>query len=434
MRAAGDTWSRRLSARVGAQVLADVSTTFAVNIYGAAAAFAAGSLLAHWLGPTLRGVFELGLFAANGGALLLGLGLNVPTTVFVANDRERGGWAFWSGVWITLGWAAVATAGAVGAGRLGWLSHYRVSGPLVVAVIAVFVGQQFAQLANGLLVGLGRIHRQNVAVAVRWTLYLGSLIGLSWALTPRAPVALVAYSLGPICASLFAWSQVPRDERPRVRSKLPPGTRRQVIWFAVRAQLANAFQFASYRFDVLLVGLWVGEAGLGVYAVGVMFSEALWLLPNAVGTVLLSHTSRFSRAESDRRIGSVFTIAFSLVIVGALLLGSLAVVITRFYLGSRYALVPAVTWLLMPGAVMLSGSKILANELVARGFPGVNTIVALGGAIITLTADVLLIPGSGILGAAIASSIGYSASFVMTLTAFRRRARGPLILRRGHEA
>ena len=80
----------RLLAPIGGRVALEVGSTFLGNAYAALAAFAGGTLLAHWLGPELRGTFELGLFAANSGLLVLGLGLNVPTTVFVANQPASG--------------------------------------------------------------------------------------------------------------------------------------------------------------------------------------------------------------------------------------------------------------------------------------------------------------------------------------------------------
>ena len=414
-------WLRAPLRRVSSQVVADVSSTLVGNAYGAGVAFAAGAVLAHWLGPERRGVVELGLFAANAGTLLLGLGMNVPTTVFVAKDPPRGWWAFRTGVTVTV--ASMLLGGLVLA--LPYVGLYsRLTGEtgLVTSVIAVFGGLQLMQLANGLLVGLGHIHRQNIVVAVRWTIYFVFLLTLTALSLPRPFLALGAYAAGPLIAAVFAWRFVPRTLRPpSLAGRLAPRQRWEVLWFGLRAQFANVFQFASYRFDVLLVGLWVGKGGLGVYAVGVMFAEALWLLPNAAGTVLLSHTSRFSREESDRRIGSVFGVVAGLVVLGALALGGLAVAVTRLYLGPKYGGVPAVTWLLLPGAVALSGTKILSNDLVARGFPGINTAIAFVGAITTLAADVLLIPRAGILGASVASSIGYSASFVMTLNAFRKR-------------
>ncbi len=76
----------------------------------------------------------------------------------------------------------------------------------------------------------------------------------------------------------------------------------------------------------------------------------------------------------------------------------------------------------MPGAIALSGTKVLASDLIGRGYPGVNTLIASGTMVITILGDVLLIPRYGIIGAAIASSLGYSASLALTMVAFRGRS------------
>ena len=72
--------------------------------------------------------------------------------------------------------------------------------------------------------------------------------------------------------------------------------------------------------------------------------------------------------------------------------------------------------------IALSGTKVLSNDLTARGYPGINTVIAACAMIVTVVGDVLLIPRYRILGAAVASSIGYTASFGLTLLAFRARS------------
>jgi len=417
---------------VGAKVLKDVASTLVGNALGAAAAFVAGALLANWLGPELRGEFELGLFAANAALLVLGLGLNVPVAVFVTKSPERGYWAYRFGLWLCLLSAVLSSVALVTCYRIDcafarrWLSQ-----EVSLGVVGVFTALAMRQLVNGLLVGLGRIHWQNLGTMCRWVGYLGLVTIMLLFAPPAAELALAAFATAALGAAIFGWVGA-QPRWPGGRGASPTrAIRREVLWFGLRAQFANLFQYASYRFDVLLVGLWVGKAGLGVYAVGVMFSEALWLLPNAVGTVLLSHTSRASLEEAQARIGHVFRSAMVIIVFGAASLALFAPAVVRFYLGKPYAQVPLVTWLLLTGAVALGGTKILSNELTARGFPGVNTFIAMCGALLTVLADVLLIPPFGILGASAASTLGYSLSFALTWYVFLRRAGVPLLARGG---
>jgi len=398
------------------RVARDIGSTFVANAIGAASAFFGGMVLARWLGPGLRGLFELGLFVANSSLLVLSLGVNLPVSVFGTREPARGIWAYRFGLWWLMGLLAV---GAL------VIATTQLERAIALGTLAAFAALFFNQQVNALLVGVGRIGWLNLGVAARWFAYLCGLLVL-WLWVPAdAEVALGWFAASALAGTLVAvWGIRGEnggvDRSARVADGAM-GARRSTLWFGVRGQLSNIFQFASYRFDVVLVSLWVGKQGLGVYAVGVMFAEALWLLPNALGTVLLSHTPRSTREEADRRLATLLPVALAAVGVGAAAISVAAPFAVRWYLGAAYREVPVVTWWLMPGAVALSGAKVLANELTARGFPGINAIIAAVGAVVTVAGDVLLIPTFGIVGASMASSIGYSLILVMMWRAFRHR-------------
>ena len=403
------------------RVRRDIGSTFVANAIGAGAAFVGGIVLARWLGPGLRGLFELGLFVANSALLVLSLGVNLPVSVFGTQEPARGIWAYRFGLWWLMGLLAVG--GLV-------LATTQLEQAIALGTLAAFAALFFNQQVNALLVGVGRIGWLNLGVAARWFTYLCGLLGL-WLWAPAdAQVGLGWFAASALVGtSVAAWGigvgrgmgEEGRVDRSARLASEATGNRWNTLWFGMRGQLSNIFQFASYRFDVVLVSLWVGKQGLGVYAVGVMFAEALWLLPNALGTVLLSHTPRSTRAEADRRLAALLPTALAVVGVGAAGMSVAAPFAVRWYLGAGYREVPVVTWCLMPGAVALSGAKVLANELTARGFPGINAIIAAVGAVVTVACDVLLIPKFGIVGAAVASSIGYTLILVMMWRAFRQR-------------
>jgi Na+-driven multidrug efflux pump len=65
---------------------------------------------------------------------------------------------------------------------------------------------------------------------------------------------------------------------------------------------------------------------------------------------------------------------------------------------------------LLPGIVLISGTRVLANDISARGRPELNMYTAWLILIINIVANLLLIPHFGIEGAAIASTIAYTAN------------------------
>jgi O-antigen/teichoic acid export membrane protein len=82
-------------------------------------------------------------------------------------------------------------------------------------------------------------------------------------------------------------------------------------------------------------------------------------------------------------------------------------------------------WLL-PGTVALSGTKVLAAYVFSRGRPMINAWIALATLIVTVTADLILIPSFEVSGAAAGASLGYVFSLGLTAYAFRRLSGQPL--------
>jgi O-antigen/teichoic acid export membrane protein len=77
-------------------------------------------------------------------------------------------------------------------------------------------------------------------------------------------------------------------------------------------------------------------------------------------------------------------------------------------------------WLLLPGTVALAGSKVLTSYIFSRGRPLVNTVITTLALVVTIAADVALIPAFGASGAAAASSMAYGAHLCAALVAYQR--------------
>ena len=77
-------------------------------------------------------------------------------------------------------------------------------------------------------------------------------------------------------------------------------------------------------------------------------------------------------------------------------------------------------WYLIPGIVALSICKVLGNELAGRGKPIINTYISITSLVVNIPLNFLLIPVLGISGSALASTISYTVSAVLTLVYFSR--------------
>jgi len=88
---------------------------------------------------------------------------------------------------------------------------------------------------------------------------------------------------------------------------------------------------------------------------------------------------------------------------------------------------PAITpfqWLL-PGIIGMSVSKIISADLSGRGKPHYPTYISLIALGVTICLDILLIPSFSIIGAAVASTIAYWASGLLSIYWFSRETQTP---------
>jgi O-antigen/teichoic acid export membrane protein len=80
---------------------------------------------------------------------------------------------------------------------------------------------------------------------------------------------------------------------------------------------------------------------------------------------------------------------------------------------------PALLWLL-PGLVAIAVGRVMANDVAARGRPGLNLVGSLLGLAVNVTINLLLIPAWGITGAALSSSMSYIIIVAVVLISYSK--------------
>lgn len=239
--------------------------------------------------------------------------------------------------------------------------------------------------------------------------------------------AITAYTFGQITGIITIWRAVSRNIANDHSHGETGNFARQLLGYGWRSHLGNIVGFLNYRVDTILLNYFLAPAATGIYVVAVQIAEQLWMLSNAVSTVLLPRLSELENEEEKRRILTPFVNRWVLLVslVGALLLAILAKPLINIFLGSDYAPAAiALIWLL-PGVVFLTFSRILANDIAARGRPEFNTYTAIIAVVLNVFFNLLLIPVMGINGSALASTISYTINSIMKLIVYVRLSGNP---------
>jgi O-antigen/teichoic acid export membrane protein len=182
---------------------------------------------------------------------------------------------------------------------------------------------------------------------------------------------------------------------------------RRSFTFGTKAHLGGIMATGNLRLDHWFVGVIAGQRELGLYNAAVAWSEALFLLPQALGLVFRPDLVRASEHAARRQAAAVFRVGVLLTVPLALAIFLAAPFLCVTVLGGAFEGSIVDLRLLVPGAFGIVALKVLGSALLARGRPlreASATAVAFAA---TILLDILLIPRFGGAGAAMASTVSY---------------------------
>lgn len=199
-----------------------------------------------------------------------------------------------------------------------------------------------------------------------------------------------------------------------------------ILAYGSRTFIANLMQFFNYRLDAFLVSYFLGPASLGLYSVAVAMAEAVWQISSASSTILYPKVSSLDSNGANILTPRVCRVSLELSIMVSILLAGISPWLIHFLYTDAFnqSVLPLI--ILLPGIALFSIVRVLYNDLAGRGRPEVGSGITGMGLIMTIGLDFILIPKVGIIGAAIASTVSYSTSALVTLILFRKITNIPI--------
>ena len=383
-------------------------------------AFASGVLVARALGTDGRGAYSLFVVSTALGQMLLGVGAG-NAAVYYINKHELTPRDVVSAVHVITLASLVVTAVAVaavvpwmgadviGGGVSAWLLVAAVPALIYWATLCVVLQAMSRFVAMGLAT-IAQPFVLLIFVAVAYAAGRPSasdVVGF-WIISNVAGAAVAIACIG---AANFDVAVIARPAWTQIR---------MLAHFGVQGEAGNMLQLLNYRMDQYVVRGFVGLAGVGIYAVGVSVSEAVWLLANSVAIVLLPRLT--SASEEDVRWMTPVACRNTMLVAagGAVVLGVAAPIAVPVLFGHKFDDSVQALWWLLPGTVALTGSKVLTSYIFSQGRPLVNTAITCVSLVVTVVALLLLVPPFGVNGAAAASSLAYGAHLCAALFAYGR--------------
>jgi O-antigen/teichoic acid export membrane protein len=377
-------------------------------------------LVARMLGPAGSGAYLVISSLLFTLLTLLTLGIEVGASWLLASRR-------WT-LPVALASVALAALGlGVAGAALGMLLH-EVAGNAFAGVATEVALLGMAALPPALLV------MYFIQIAIASERYEAALaIGVTTAIAYVAAVAVLgtAFDLGGAVAGLLVgqvagaavaavwWRRVGRGGSPSARGL------REALAFGIKLYAATAAAIVIYRFDVFLLNAYAGESEAGYYAVAIALTNALVVLPTALGSVLFPRLASLTQEPTDEprsREVQEQAIRHSVLIVAVtslLLAAGMPLLIVPVF-GSEFepAIEPAM--ILLPGAAALGLATTLYSALAGRGRPDYPLKIALLVTPLAIALYYVLIPAFESDGAALGSLIAYLISATLAALALRR--------------
>lgn len=397
--------------------LLTVNFVFISTVMAYGLGFLAVILISRELGAEGRGVTALYQSAINLAFVVLSLGIGSAVVYFVSRGDLSGRQATEAGLSMTVVAIAV-TAGGVAVGGIVSGQGVRYDGvPYWLAIVAVPALLQF-QLLETLLRGLGRFGAMNVLNVLLPVSVLVALISVEVVVGLTVTRAVYAWSFAFLPPVLIGY--LIAGSRVWPRGLMGPRRLKPLLIFGAQSQAGNLIQLLNYRLDAYILLVLTNATAVGLYATGVSLSEGLWFIANSAAVVLLTNLTAGDEAYVARMTPLVCRSTLLITAMAALGAAAVSPFVIPLVFGAGFedAVIPFL--FLLPGTVALAGGKILSAYVFSRGRPAINALIAVVTLVVTVVADLALIPPFGVAGAAIGSSLAYCVSLGLTAFAYRR--------------
>ena len=228
---------------------------------------------------------------------------------------------------------------------------------------------------------------------------------------------LCGYSLATLIGWILLFPNLKHDEREPLKDSI-----KEMLHYGAFMQLSTLVSTLNKRLSLYLLNTHCDEKSIGVYASGTQVTEGVNIVGQSIGLVEFSALSNTKKTQRASQLTLRFMKLSVLLTFTALLV--ICLMPTKFFewlFSGEFRDIHTVILLIAPGIVFFSAHTILANYFSGTGQPKYNLYASLIGLSVTLVSAFILIPWLGIRGAAITTTLTYTALFLYQWIVFHKQ-------------
>lgn len=432
------SWAQRIQRLTSgdglrAELLRGGIGSLSVKVAHAFIAFALAVALARTLGPEGYGVYSFALAIIMLTAIPAQVGVPQLVVRETAKAQANGNYGLMRGLW-RWGNLAVAMFSALALAIVGgilWFTHIGGDGIRVATLtvgIALIPIIALANVRGACLRGLRKVVQGQLPESIirPALLLLFVLVWVNWfvedELTPQLTMGF--YVLAAVFAFIVGASLL-RLSRPAELGERPKPEFQSSSWRKAVIPLAmiTGLQLINNNADIIILGIFHSDEEVGIYRAVVQTALMVAFGFHIIGQVIQPYLARFhDKAELNKMqglIAAATSIVFVYGVFVAILLLFFGGVILSIAFGDSYEAGWLALAILSLGRLFYSGMGVAWHVLNMSGFQDETFRVALISVIANIFLNLLLIPGLGMEGAA----VGTTVSFILFFLMLRRSAR-----------
>jgi len=203
-----------------------------------------------------------------------------------------------------------------------------------------------------------------------------------------------------------------------IRFSFDFGLFKNTLRYGLKFYVQSIVNSLQYKIDIFMLAFYLNPEEVAFYTLSVGLVQLMFHLPNSVGIVLMPKLVGKEKKDAHEFTASVCRNTLFLIFLPSLLVLVLNRFLIGFLYGPEYLRASQAVPFLLPGIILMSIFKVLSRNYTASNRHQITAAAGTVGLTINVIANLILIPGMGIRGAALSTMISYSITSLIVMTHF----------------
>lgn len=211
--------------------------------------------------------------------------------------------------------------------------------------------------------------------------------------------------------------------------KNPPKIDKQMkeyIKYGFLPMLTIFLMYFNHKVDIVMLSFFdnVTTAEIGIYSLGVMLAEKVWVLPDTLTNIL---QSKLTKGKKEDEVAKISRISFFVTLIALIAIVIVGKPLINIAYGSEYSDAYQITLIILFGVLGMIFYKVIYSYNVVVGKKRINFVLLTISVLINVILNGLLINYLGMIGAGYASLISFVLCGLSFLISFSKSTKTKII-------